>query len=100
MTLFCVISFQFLFSFECLYQVSRINWGEQFPFGKKKYMLFEAQEVHIATNCAQGLEYIWPQVILKIEGRVFPSTHQSVPANNMFIFSLKYCFESNFCVEL
>lgn len=62
------------------------------------YILFAGQEVRIGKNCSWGLEYdgLRPYSRLRVH---FPNTDWLRPVNNMFIFSLRYCFESNFCVK-
>ena len=40
-----------------------------------------------------------PRAILNTKSTVFPNTYRPRPANNIFVFSLQYYFESNSCVE-
>ena len=40
-----------------------------------------------------------PRAILKTKSTVFPNTYRPRPANNIFVFSLQYYFESNSWVE-
>ena len=51
-------------------------------------MLFAAQEVRIGKK-----------TLLKTSDTVFLNTDPLRPANKGFSFSLRYCFDSNFCVE-
>ena len=61
-------------------------------------MLFASRGVRTG-KCARGLDWVRrPRTVVKTADTVLTNTDRPRPSNNLF--SLRYCFESNFWVEL